>query len=258
MTFLLLAPGLCGGARADEFEAAMRYYFADSSFSASSFSAATHPSADVHKSQIRLTGQQTLWDGYLADYDLRYGFAYRADTSGGMRVVDTSNGPEDQVIGIRHAFGRYGGVSHAGRFSMVVPGPGHASPSLGSGQWAMEPAYFIGFDPGLWNLHVGFDIATRVFLDGASTQLRTRLQIRMPVTARLRVAAEVAFRRSMVFGAYRAPRDSEELSNILRPGIEARYAWADGLESVLAYQVYAAGMDGRAYQRLTVGLALTY
>ena len=71
MTTLLLVPGVCAGARANEVEAAVRYYSADSSFPADSFSAATHPSADMHKSKIRLTGQQTLWDGFLADYDLR-------------------------------------------------------------------------------------------------------------------------------------------------------------------------------------------
>jgi hypothetical protein len=259
VALLLLVPGLGGGARAGEIEAVVRYYFADRSFPADSFSAATHPSAGAYKTQLRLTGRQALWDGFLADYDLRYGFATRTDTGGGMRTVHTSNGPEDQVIGIRHALGEYDGISQAVRFSVVAPaGPGNAVPALGSGQWAIEPTYFIGFDPGLWNLHIGFDIGARTFLDGASSQIRTHLQVRMPVTPRLELAAEVSFRRSLLFAAYRPARDSQEPSNILRPGIEARYRLADGLESVLAYQVYAAGMDERAYQRLIVGLAFAY
>jgi len=255
MTVLAFLPGLT--AHADEIEATARYYSADSVFPANRFSSDTTPGASVHKTQIRLAGQQTLWDGILADYDLRWSSAYRSDRRSGVSA--SSSGLEDQKIGIRHSFGRWGGVSNAGRFAVVVPGGADKlTPSLGSGQWAVEPTWFFGFDPGLAGLHVGIDIGSRVFLDGGSAQIRTHFQVSAPVSERLRLAAEVTFRRSMLFSAYRAPRDGGELSNILRPGVSAQYELADGLESVMAYQVYAAGMDGRAYQRFTIGLAVTY
>lgn len=254
---LLFCPG--GQARANEVEAAIRYYTADSVFPANVFSGDTRPDASAHKTQIRLTGQQDLWGGFKADYDLRYGFAYRARMVGGMRQAASSNGWEDEKIGLRHGLGSIGNVSQAVRFSVVIPGGADKlTPSLGSGQWAVEPTYFIGFDPGFWNLHMGFDIGSRVFTDGGSAQIRTHFQISAPVSDRLSLAAEVSFRRSLLFSAYRPLRDEGELNNLLRPGIEARYALAPGLESVMAYQIYAAGMGGRAYQRVIAGLAITY
>lgn len=256
---LVMTCGLCGQARANEVEAAVRYYFADSVFPANDFSGDTYPGASVHKTQIRLTGLHDLWGGFKADYDLRYGFAYSAKTVGGMRMAATSSGMEDEKIGLRHSLGQIGDFSQAARLSVVIPGGADKlTPSLGSGQWAVEPTYFIGFDPGFWNLHAGFDIGSRVFLDGGSAQLRVHFQVSAPVTDRLSLAAEVSFRRSMLFSAFRPVIDDGELNNLLRPGIEARYKLDEGLESVMAYQVYAAGMDGRAYQRVIAGLAITY
>jgi hypothetical protein len=256
---LLLVPGLCMPAHADEVQALVRHYFADSIFPADSFSTETHPGPDARKTQLRLTGRQTLWDGFQADYDLRYGFAYRASQAGGMRLAYASSGMEDQKIGLRHSLGRIGDMAQALRLSVLIPGGNDTmTPSLGGGHWALEPTYFLGFDPGAWGLHVGSDLGARIFTDGGSVQIRGHMKVSMPVSPSLQLAADVSVRRSVLLGAYRAPLDDGELSNFVRPGIEADYTLADGLKSVMAYQVYVAGMGGRAYQRITLGLAITY
>lgn len=265
LTAMLLAPGMARAAAwvpsagSGEVELMLRGSFADRSFPADSFSARTHPSADEHATQIRVTGEHGLGNGVSLDYDLRYGFLYRAKTKKGVTTVDTNDGLQDQRIGLNYALTQTGTFADALGLGLVVPGSSAAGkPGLDSGHWALEPVYRIGFKPGFWKLVADLDLGSRVFTDGGVAQFRTHLEVGAPVLHRLRLAAKLFFVRSARLGGYDALRDRSELYNILRAGVEAKYRVADGIEPYLAYENYIAGMGGHASQRFTIGIKLKY
>ena len=240
-------------------EPMLRYSYANQQFPANSFSTATQPGSSEHETQLRITGEHGLGDGFSLDYDLRYGFLYRSKVKKGVKIVDTNNGLQEQRIGLNYALTQDASFADAIGLRVIVPGSSAAKiPGLDSGQWAAEPNYQLGFKPGFWKLTANLDLGTRIFLDGGAAQFRTELEVRAPIVHGLDLAGRLFFVRSARLGAYNGARDHGELYNLLRVGVEATYHLTDSIEPVVAYEDYLAGMGGHASQRFTIGVKISY
>lgn len=240
-------------------EAMVRYAFGDQAFSPSAFSGATFPSSKEEKTQLRVTGEQGLGNGFSLTYDLRYGFLYRSKTKHGHTTDNTNDGLQDEEVGINYGLTQTNAFSDALGLSLIVPGSSAAKiPGLDSGQYALEPDYLIGFKPGFLNLTGLWYAGSRVFTDGGMVQFRTEFELEAPVLPRLDLAGKVFFVRSAQLSGYNSLKDAGERYNLLRLGVEARYRMRDGLEPFVAYEDYVAGKGGHADQRLTLGIKVSF
>ncbi|MDE2184688.1 MAG: hypothetical protein KGJ78_16840 [Alphaproteobacteria bacterium] len=240
-------------------KAMVRYSSADQSFPEQSFSTTTLPSSTTSLIQLRLVGEQGLGNGFSLDYDLRYGFLHRSKTKHGVTFAEDRSGLQEQRIGLNYGLTQDEDFADAVGLSVVTPGTTSSSgPQLGSGQWAMEPVYRIGFKPGFWHLTGNFDVSSRVFLDGGAAQFRTHLEIAVPVFDKMHLSGNLFFVRTARMAAFSDARDRGELYNLLRLGVEARYRLTDYAEPFVGYENDVAGMGGHASQRLTFGVKISY
>lgn len=236
-----------------------RYSYADQSFPADSFSRKTHPSTKERKSQIRVTGEHGLGNGFSLDYDLRYGFLSHSKTKKGTTTVSTKDGFQDQRVGINYGLRQQKNFADAIGLGIVVPGSsGGSQPALDSGQWALEPVYRLGFKPGFAGLTVNVDLGTRTFLDGGVTQFRTQVALTTPISPRVHLIGKMFFVRTARMVNYDSTRDRGELYNLLRLGIGVRYRLTSKIEPVLIYESDIAGMSRHSDSRFTVGVKLKY
>jgi len=237
----------------------LRYSFADRSFPTGSFSSRTHPSTRGHKTQIRLTGEHGLGNGFSLDYDLRYGFLSQLKTKKGVTTAYDNDGFQDQRVGINYGMRQESAFADAIGLGVVAPGSsGAGQPALDSGQWALEPIYRLGFKPGIAGLTANVDFATRTFLDGGVMQFRTHVELMAPITRRIHLVGKVFFVRSARMRRYDDGRDRGELCDLLRLGIGIQYRLTKKVESVLAYDSDIAGMSRHADHRFTAGVKFKY
>ncbi len=239
--------------------AMVRYAFGDQAFSPTSFSSSTSPSSKEEKTQLRVTGEQGLGNGFSLTYDLRYGFLYRSKTKHGHTTDNTNDGLQDEEVGLDYGLTQTDAFSDALGLSLIIPGSSAVKiPGLDSGQYALEPDYMIGFKPGFWDITGLWYAGSRVFTDGGIAQFRTELEIEAPVSPHLDLSGKVFYVRSAQLSGYNSLRDSGELYNLLRLGVEARYKMDDGLEPFVAYEDYVAGKGGHADQRFTLGIKISF
>jgi len=236
-----------------------RYSYADRAFPTDSFSRKSHPSTKERKSQIRVTGEHGLGNGFSLDYDLRYGFLSHSKIKKGATTVTTNGGFQDQRVGINYGLRQEKSFADAIGLGIVVPGSSSGSqPALDSGQWALEPIYRLGFKPGFADLTVNVDLGTRTFLDGGATQFRTNVELTTPISRRFRLIGKMFFVRTARMSNFDNTRDRGELYDLLRLGIGVQYRLTSKIEPVLAYESDIAGMSQHADHRFTAGVKFKY
>ncbi len=238
-------------------EPMVRYAFSDTAFPADTFSTETRASSSEQKVQFRITGDYGLGDGFSLNYDFRYAYRHSSDKTAGGSSHRSSSGFQEQRIGLDYGLTQDPAFADSIGLGVIVPGGGARSVHLDSGRWAVEPIYNLGFKPGFWKLSGYFDVGSRIFLDGGATQFRTHLGIGAPVLDGVWLSGKLFFARTVRMGAYDA-RDSGELYNVLRLGVEARFRLTDSVHPVLGYESEVAGMGRHAEQRLTVGCKLSF
>jgi len=231
----------------------------DRSFPADSFSFTTSPSTREHVNQIRLTGEHGLGQRFSLDYDLRFGFLDRTKTSHGDTVTESSAGPQDQRVTLN--LGLHQGARFADAFGVGFVAPGSSAsnrPRLDSGQWAIEPIYRAGFQPGFRGLIVDFDIASRLFADGGAAQFRSHVSVSAPLSRRVRLAAKLYVARTVQLSGYNDALDKGELNDVVRIGGDLKFRLTKNIEPVVGYESNIAGIRGHANHRISLGIKIKY
>jgi len=240
-------------------EPMMRFSTASRSFPAGSFSTATAQSSNEHADQFRIVGEHGMGRRFSLDYDLRYANDTRSKTKHGVTTSTDGSGLEDGRIGLDYGVLQTKRLAEAAGLGVVFPGTSiDAASALSSGRWAVEPVYRLGFKPGFWNLTATLDVASRVFLDGGAAQFRANLEGSAPVFHRLNLIGKTFLVRSVRMSGYNEVRDRNELYNLLRLGVGARFLLTKHMKPIILYETDIAGMSQHAGQRITIGMKITY
>jgi len=237
----------------------LRFSTASRSFPTGSFSTATEPSSNERTDQFRVAGVHGLGRRFSLDYDLRYVNETRSKTKHGVTTSTDRSGLEDGRIGLNYGVLQTKRLAEAAGLGVVFPGTSvDASSTLSSGQWAVEPIYRLGFKPGFSKLTATLDVASRVFVDGGAAQFRVNVEVSTPAFHRVKLIGKLFLVRSVRMSSYNEVRDRNELYNLLRLGVGARYRLTKHIKSIILYESAIAGMRQHAGQRITIGMKITY
>jgi len=265
LTALVLAPA---PARADPWIPAagtgvtkpmIRRFTGNRAFPAGGFTTNTRPSSTDTQTQIRVTGVHGLGDGFSLEYDFRAGFLRKSARKRKREIVSGSAGLEDQEIGLNYGLRQTKAFADSVTLNVVAPaGSASSTPHLGTGRWAIEPDYQVGFSRNGGRVFSTLEVGPRIFLDGAATQLRAALEVGVVPVRQLTLSGSVFYVRTIVQRSRLAVSDRGELYNLLRLGVRAEYRLTKALRPYVGYDVAVAGKGIHAGQRFVLGVAIHY
>ncbi len=238
-----------------------RFYRASAVFPATSFGTGRLPSKKlVSGSLTKIVGNYGLGGKWALLYHLRFAYLDKTKKSAAF----TAFGFQDQTIGIERGLRQEERFSDALDLKFVLPtGSTSSVPQLGTGHFAIEPDYELGFTQNIGKRFVygDFSIGPRVFTNSGLTQLQT--------------SAEVGgrfFRKVNVFGTFFLARtlggraglgqpavpNASEFYDLLRAGGGVEFAGWKSLRPTIAYQRDVAGQGIYAGSRLVFGFTIHF
>ncbi|MDE2294550.1 MAG: transporter [Gammaproteobacteria bacterium] len=238
-------------------EPAVRQYDATSVFPTDQYGTATLPASDERYTMLRVTGTQGIGDRLSIEYDLRAGRIQKIRTKHGRRIVDSATGVEDQEVGLN--LGLHQGSRFASSIALNVIAPTGAAgtnPPLGVGRTAIEPDLQFGFADRRWRATV--DAGSRVFVDGAATQMRAIVDASYRLSQRVEIGASVFYVRTVMSAKPLPVVDAGEPYNVLRPGLRLKFRLTPHLKPYVEYEKDVSGQAIHAGRRITVGFTYDY
>ncbi|HVC62940.1 MAG TPA: transporter [Acetobacteraceae bacterium] len=237
----------------------IRFFRGNRAFPTSGFTTNTQPSSTETHTQFRITGEHGLGHGFSVEYDFRDGFLGNSKFRQNKKMVANSSGLEDQKIGLNYGLRQTRSFADSATLNVVIPtGSASSTPRLGTGRWAIEPDYQVGFSFNGGRVFSTLVAGPRAFLDGAATQLRAELEVGVSPIRRLTLSGTVFYVRTLQQRSQLPAIDQGERYNLLRFGVQAEYRWTSMLRPFVGYDVRVAGKGIHAGQRFILGLAIHY
>lgn len=235
----------------------LRQFDATKVFLPNEYSTATAPGSELRYTMLRMTGTQGLIGPLALQYDLRAARIQKIRTHHGERTVTSSTGLQDQEIGLAYGLTRRPGIPNAVTLSVITAtGSVNTAPNLGVGHTAIEPDYQIGLADPRWRTTL--TVGTRIFLDGATAQMRAELDASARLSRRLELGFVLFYVRTLVFSSTLSPTDRSERYNLLRPGVRLKYRISARLKPFIEFEQDVAGQAIHAGRRITVGVSYAY
>ncbi len=238
-----------------------RFYRADAVFPVTSFGTGRLPSKKIVTGSLtKIVGNYGLGGKWALLYHLR--FAYLDKTK--KRAAFTAFGMQDQTIGIERGFRQGEGFSDAIDLKFVLPtGSTTSVPQLGTGHFAIEPDYQLGFTRHMGKRFVygDFSIGPRVFTNSGLTQLQTSGELGGRFFRKVNVFGTFFLARTL--GGRAAPGqpgvpNASEFYDLLRAGGGIEFAGWKPFRPMIAYQRDVAGQGIYAGSRLVFGFTLHF
>ena len=238
-------------------EPAVRQYDATSVFPTDQYGTTTLPASDERYTMLRVTGTQGIGHRLSIEYDLRAARIEKIRSKHGRRIVDSATGLEDQEIGLN--LGLHQGSRFADSIALNVVAPTGAAgtnPPLGTGRTAIEPDLQFGFADRRWRATL--EAGSRVFVDGAATQMRAIVDASYRLSRRVEIGASVFYVRTVMRAKPLPVVDAGEPYNVLRPGVRLKFRLTPHLKPYVEYEKDVSGQAIHAGRRITVGFAYDY
>ncbi len=238
-----------------------RFYSANQVFPLTSFGPSRLASNKKFTgSMTKIVGDYGLGRKWALLYHLR--FAYLDKTK--KRANFTAFGFEDQTIGIERGFRQTEGFSDAIDLKFVLPtGSTTSVPQLGTGHFAIEPDYQLGFTRNMGKRFVygDFSIGPRVYSNSGLTQLQTSGEVGGRFFRKVNVFGTCFLARTLAghagLGQPGVPNTSE-FYDLLRVGGGIEFAGWGPLRPMIAYQRDVAGQGIYAGSRIVVGFKVHF
>ena len=238
-------------------EPAVRQYDATSVFPTDQYGTATLPASDERYTMLRLTGTQGIGHRLSIEYDLRAARIEKIRRKHGRRLADSATGLEDQEVGLN--LGLRQGTHFADSIALNVVAPTGAAgtnPPLGVGRTAIEPDLQLGFADRRWRATI--EAGSRVFVDGAATQMRAIVDASYRLSQRVEIGASVFYVRTVMMRQPLPVVDAGEPYNVLRPGLRLKFRLTPRFKPYVEYEKDISGQAIHAGRRITVGFTYDY
>ncbi len=243
----------------------LRLYRSDRTFSSSHFGSETFPSTSkISETQLKITGEHGLGDGWALQYDLRAAQETKTKTKKNKSTTYTASGLQDQEIGLVRGLRQGDVFADAVALNIILPtGSVSSNPQLGVGHTAIEPDYQFGIKHhfGQRLAYGSFSIGPRMFFNSSVTQWRatadvgTRLFRNVDVFGTLFCAR--TFGTGSTLSASQNPNASE-VYNLLRGGLGLRFSLSKNIRPIIEYETDFAGQGIHAGNRLVLGVSWRY
>jgi len=238
-----------------------RFYRAHAVFPAASFSTSRLPSKKtVTGSLTKIVGDYGLGGKWAFLYHLRFAYLDKSKKQASF----TTFGLQDQTIGIERGLRQGDGFSDAVDLKFVLPtGSTTSVPQLGTGHFAIEPDYEMGFTHHVGKRFVYGDVSIgpRIFTNSGVTQLQTSGELGGRFFRKINVFGTVFLARTLngrtAVGQPGVPNASEYY-DLLRVGGGFEFAGWKSLRPMIAYQQGVAGQGIYAGSRLVFGFTVHF
>ncbi len=265
MSGLWFAPSLAGqeipGAGKGKVKVETRFYSADSVFSASTFGSTTLPTKTKITGRLtKIVGDYGLGGKWALIYHLRFASLEKAK----KRATFTAFGLQDQTVGVERGFRQSESFSDGVALKFVLPtGSTTSIPQLGTGHFAMEPDFQLGFTRHLGERFVygDFSLGPRVFTGSGVTQLRSTGEVGGRLISKVNVFGTFFLARTLdgrTGPAEPGIPNASEFYDLLRVGGGIEFAGWKFLRPMIAYQTDVAGQGIHAGSRIVVGFTFHF
>ncbi len=243
----------------------LRLYRADRTFSPSHFGGETFPSTSkVSETQLRITGEHGLGNGWALQYDLRAGEERKTKTKKHGSTTYSASGVQDQEIGLVRGLRQRAAFADAVALNIVLPtGSASSNPQLGVGHTAVEPDYQFGVTHQFGQRlgYGSFSIGPRLFFNGGVTQWRATADVGIRLFRNVDVFGTLFCART--FGANSTlssttNANASEVYNLLRGGVGLRFSLSKNVRPIIEYESDLAGQSIHAGNRLVLGVSWRY
>ncbi|MHB1332048.1 MAG: hypothetical protein ACYCY1_05580 [Sulfuriferula sp.] len=243
----------------------LRLYRSDRVFSSSHFGSETYPSTSkTSETQLKVTGEHGLGDGWALQYDLRAAQERKTKTKKNISTTSTSSGLQDQEIGLVRGLRQGETFADAFALNIILPtGSVSSNPQLGVGHTAIEPDYLFGIKRrfGQRLAYGSFSIGPRMFFNSSVTQWRATADVGTRLFRHVDIFGSLFYART--FGVNSALPASEnpnasEFYNLLRGGLGLRFTLTKNIRPIIEYESDLAGQGIHAGNRWVFGLSWRY
>lgn len=243
----------------------LRLYRADHVFSSSSFGSETFPSTStVSETQLKITGEHGLGNGWSLQYDLRAARERKTKTKKGVSTTYTASGAQDQTLGLVRGLRQGEAFADAIAFNIILAtGSVSSNPQLGVGHNAVEPDYQFGLKQsfGRHTASASFSIGPRYFSNSGVTQWRVTADAETRLLRGVDVLGSLFYVRTSGTDNALTPSlnpNASEVYNLLRGGLGLRFTLSKNVRPILKYEADWAGENIHAGQRLVLGVSWRY
>ena len=243
----------------------LRLYRSDRTFSSSHFGSETFPSTSkISETQLKVTGEHGLGDGWALQYDLRAAQESKTKTKKNKSTTYTASGLQDQEIGLVRGLRQGKVFADAIALNIILPtGSTSSNPQLGVGHTAVEPDYQFGIKHqfGQRLAYGSFSIGPRMFFNSSVTQWRATADVGTRLFQNVDIFGSLFCART--FGVNTALPSSEnpnasEVYNLLRGGLGLRFSLTKNIRPIIEYEADLAGQGIHAGNRWVFGVAWRY
>ncbi len=243
----------------------LRLYRSDRTFSSSHFGSETFPSTSkISETQLKVTGEHGLGDGWALQYDLRAAQESKTKTKKNKSTTYTASGLQDQEIGLVRGLRQGEVFADAIALNIILPtGSASSNPQLGVGHTAIEPDYQFGIKHqfGQRLAYGSFSIGPRMFFNSSVTQWRATADVGTQLFQNVDIFGSLFCART--FGVNTALPSSEnpnasEVYNLLRGGLGLRFSLTKNIRPIIEYEADLAGQGIHAGNRWVFGVAWRY
>jgi hypothetical protein len=243
----------------------LRFYRSDRTFSSSHFGSETFPgTSKTSETQLKVTGEHGLGDGWALQYDLRAAQDSKTKTKKNKSTTYTASGLQDQEIGVVRGLRQGDDFADAVALNIILPtGSVSSNPQLGVGHTAIEPDYQFGIKHrfGQSLAYGSFSIGPRMFFNSSVTQWRATADVGTQLFRNVDVFGTLFCART--FGVNTALPSSEnpnasEVYNLLRGGLGLRFSLTKNIRPIIEYEADLAGQGIHAGSRLVFGVSWRY
>ncbi len=243
----------------------LRLYRADRTFSSSHFGSETFPSTSkFSETQLKVTGEHGLGDGWALQYDLRAAQDSKTKTKKNKSTTYTASGLQDQEIGLVRGLRQGDVFADAVALNIILPtGSVSSNPQLGVGHTAIEPDYQFGIKHrfGQRLAYGSFSIGPRMFFNSSVTQWRATADVGTRLFRNVDVFGSLFYART--FGVNSALTSSgnpnaSEVYNLLRGGLGLRFSLTKNIRPIIEYEADLAGQGIHAGNRWVFGVVWHY
>ncbi len=237
----------------------LRLYRADRSFSSSHFGSETFSSSSEVETQLKVTGEHGLGDGWALQYDLRAAQDSKTKTKKNKSTTYNASGLQDQEIGLARGLRQGETFADAVALNIILPtGSSSSNPQLGVGHAAIEPDYQFGIKRrfGQRLAHGSFSVGPRVFFNSGVTQWRATADVGTRLFRNVDIFGALFCART--FRVNSANANAPEVYNLLRGGLGLRFALSKNIRPIIEYEADLAGQDIHAGNRWVFGVVWHY
>ena len=243
----------------------LRLYRSDRTFSSSHFGSETFPSTSkISETQLKVTGEHGLGDGWALQYDLRAAQESKTKTKKNKSTTYTASGLQDQEIGLVRGLRQGKVFADAIALNIILPaGSTSSNPQMGVGHTAIEPDYQFGIKHqfGQRLAYGSFSIGPRMFFNSSVTQWRATADVGTQLFQNVDIFGSLFCART--FGVNTALPSSEnpnasEVYNLLRGGLGLRFSLTKNIRPIIEYEADLAGQGIHAGSRLVFGVSWRY